>query len=128
MGKKDGYTGESPKDRSTNIIDKFITRNANKVKHLPVLPGRRKDINIPIHMWPLKDQLDYWENMTASQLFDRTYKTYAVWYEELNEISGVYHQTFIDFTTKLKDDMHLMFANKMLPKAAMYELRKKGVY
>lgn len=128
MGKKSAHTGESPKDRSINMIDKFITKNSNIQKHQPQLPGRRKDSNIPIHMWPLKDQLEYWENITPAQLFDREYKVYSMWYDAVKQLSGIYPQTFIDFTSKLKTEMHSMFSNKMLPKAAVYELRKKGVY
>jgi hypothetical protein len=128
MGKKSAHTGESPKDRSINMIDKFITKSTNQQKHLPVLPGRRKDPNIPIYMWPLKDQLDYWENQTAEERFDLDYRNYAAWYESVKAQSGLYHQTFIDFTSKLKPEMKTMFANKMLPKNAVYELRKKGVY
>ena len=75
MGKKSAHTGESPKDRSINMIDKFITKSTNQQKHHPVLPGRRKDPNIPIYMWPLQDQLDYWENQTDSERFDLTYRT-----------------------------------------------------
>ena len=33
MGRKSAHTGESPKDRSINIMDKFITKNMNKEKH-----------------------------------------------------------------------------------------------
>jgi len=128
MGKKSAHTGESPKDRSINMIDKFITKSTNQQKHLPVLPGRRKDPNIPIYMWPLKDQLDYWENQTDEERFDLDYRNYAAWYDAVKAHSGLYHQTFIDFTSKLKPEMKTMFASKMLPKNAVYELRKKGVY
>lgn len=128
MGKKSAHTGESPKDRSINMIDKFITKSTNQQKHHPVLPGRRKDPNIPIYMWPLQDQLDYWENQTDSERFDLEYRNYATWYDAVKATSGLYPQTFIDFTSKLKPEMKTMFANKTLPKSAVYELRKKGVY
>ena len=58
MGKKSVYSGESAKDRSINIMDKFITRNDNKKKSQPRLPARRKDDNVPLNLWPLQDQLE----------------------------------------------------------------------
>ena len=33
MGKKAAHSGESPKDRSINMMDKFITRNDRIRKH-----------------------------------------------------------------------------------------------
>ncbi len=61
--------GESPKDRSMNIIDKFIKREERKNRHKEILPGRRKAKDVPIDMWPLKDQIEYWEiNQTNKSL------------------------------------------------------------
>ena len=109
MGKKSAHTGLSPKDRSINIMDKFMSRNAAQIKHLPVLPGRRKDPNIPIHMWPLKDQLDYWANRTEADEFKTAFKTYATWYEAVKDISTVYHSTFISLTHDKKEQMHALY-------------------
>jgi hypothetical protein len=128
MGKKSAHTGLSPKDRSINLMDKFITKNANRMKDQPVLSARRKDPNIPIHMWPLKDQIEYWENRTEADWFDDKYGSYSNWYTELKSISGVYPATFIDFTNKLKPLMVEMWEKKMMPKQAILELRKHGVY
>ena len=70
MGKKSVYSGESAKDRSINLMDKFISRTVNREKHLPKLPGRRKDPAVPINLWPLRDQLEYWETRTDADRFD----------------------------------------------------------
>ena len=70
MGRKSAHTGESPKDRSINIMDKFITKNMNKEKYQVQKSGRRKDPNIPIYMWPLKDQIEYWESRTDADRFN----------------------------------------------------------
>ena len=71
MGKKSAHTGLSPKDRSINLMDKFITKNANRMKDQPVLSAIRKDPNIPIHMWPLKDQIEYWDSRTDFSILSK---------------------------------------------------------
>ena len=128
MGKRSVYSGESPKDRSTNIIDKFITKNANKTKHQPALPARRKSPDVPIDLWPLKDQLEYYETRTDADRFSEQYSVYSTWYDEVKRRSGLYHQTFTDFTSKLKPEMRAMWENKISPKEAVSWLRNKGVY
>ena len=68
MGKKSAHTGLSPKDRSMNIMDKFIRKNEAKTINQPILPARRKDPNVPINLWPFKDQVEYYANLTTSNL------------------------------------------------------------
>jgi hypothetical protein len=128
MGKKSAHTGISPKDRSAILMDKFIAKNANRMKDQPILPGRRKDPNIAMELWPLKDQIEYWEARTDTDRFDEQYAAYSTWYAEIKSISGIYPQTFIDFTNKLKPAMLEMWEQKMFPKQAMRELRKLGVF
>lgn len=128
MGKKSAYSGESAKDRSINLMDKFISRTVNREKNQPRLSGRRKDPSIPINMWPLKDQLEYWENRTDADRFEDQYSSYSVWYDAVKSMSGVYHRTFVDFTSKLKPEMRQMWESKTTPKDAISLLRKKGVY
>ena len=130
MGKRGAHSGDSPKDRSINIIDKFITRNASKKRFENALPGRRKDPNIPVYMWPLKDQIAYYDNRTSEDLFKDTYRTYSSWYSAVRDLSGVYPTTFTDFISikKLKARMHEMYETFVTPKDAIYELRKHGVY
>lgn len=128
MGKRSVYSGESAKDRSINLMDKFITKNANREKNHPILPARRKDPNIALELWPLKDQIEYWETRTDADRFDEQYSAYSTWYDDLKQRSGVYPATFLDFTSKLKTEMREMWERKMHPKHAIIELRKKGVY
>ena len=128
MGKKSAHSGMSPKDRSINMMDKFITRNINREKNQPRLPARRKDPNVPIDLWPLKDQLEYQDTMSDAERFDELYSTYSTWYDEVKRRSGVYPATFLDFTRNLKPEMREMWERKTLPKTAVLELRKKGVY
>ena len=128
MGKKSAYSGESAKDRSINAMDKFISRNASKRAHEQLLPGRRKDPNSPIDLWPLKDQIEYWVTRTDADRFDEKYSAYSTWYDEVKTRSGVYHATFIDFTSKLKPEMKRMWETKTTPKDAVAILRKHGVY
>tara|TARA_Y100000389_G_scaffold137934_1_gene135598 strand:+ start:991 stop:1383 length:393 start_codon:yes stop_codon:yes gene_type:complete len=130
MGKRGAHSGESPKDRSINIIDKFISRNNSKQRFKNALPGRRKDKDIPVYMWPLKDQIAYYENKTDRDYFEEKYKCYSTWYDEVKQLSGVYPTTFMDFiaTKQLKPKMREMFDTFVKPKDAIYELRKHGIY
>jgi hypothetical protein len=128
MSKKDARAGQSPKDAAINLMDKFITRNSNRAKDKPTLPERRKDSNVPLNLWPLQDQLEYWENRTPEDRFDSEYSVYSNWYNVVKTQSGVYHATFLDLVSKLKPVMIEMWENKMFPKQAILELRKHGVY
>jgi hypothetical protein len=128
MGKKSAYSGESAKDRSINLMDRFISKSDNRQKQIPKLPGRRKDPNIPVDLWPLKDQIEYWETRTDTDRFNDVYSAYSTWYDAVKTQSGVYHRTFIEFTSNLKSEMRTMWENKTSPKEAVSLLRKKGVY
>ena len=70
MGRKSAHTGMSPKDRSINLMDKFISRNQKRQEGNPFLSAIRKDPNISVDMWPLKDQIEYWENRTDADRFN----------------------------------------------------------
>lgn len=94
MGKH-GYQGVSHSDRAVNGMDKFIKREARKPNKNSNLPLRRKDESIPMHLWPLKDQLEYWDNMSEPDRFKRKY-SFTSWYNEIAERSGMYHITFKD--------------------------------
>lgn len=126
MGKR-GYQGESPADRSINLMDKFIKRSEKKQAFEKKLPGRRKDKNIPIDLWPLKDQLEYWDNLTDDQLFDRKWSCYGDWLEKIFELSNEYHRTFSDTTAPHKDRIRELFNNKIKPKEALRILQKEGI-
>tara|TARA_Y100000389_G_C17280191_1_gene422550 strand:+ start:193 stop:582 length:390 start_codon:yes stop_codon:yes gene_type:complete len=126
MSKK-ATIGMSPKDRSMNIIDKFIQRSDKKEKYKERLPARRKAKDVPMDLWPLKDQIEYWENQTTTQKFDRKYTSYIDWFYMLEEISGQYHTTFIDQVSNHKERLTELFNTKMLPKDALELLRKEGI-
>jgi hypothetical protein len=128
MGKKAAHSGESPKDRSANLMDKFISKNINRDKHKPVLPARRKDPNVPVDLWPLKDQIEYWNTRTEADRFNETYTAYSTWYDAVKQLSGIYPATFVDFTSKHRDEMKSMYENKTTPKQALRQLQKLGVY
>jgi hypothetical protein len=128
MGRKSAHTGMSPKDRSINIMDKFITRNQNKQKDRPFQSARRKDPDVPIHMWPLNDQIEYWENRTDSDRFDDLYPIYSYWIDEVQRLSKVHPTFFADCTLKLKPMLLEMYDAKTPTKDTVAELRKHGVY
>lgn len=130
MGKRGAHSGLSPKDRSINIIDKFISRNASKQRFTETLPARRKDPNIPVYMWPLKDQIDYYDNRTDEDHFKDKYSTYSTWFEAVKELSGVYPSTFLDMISikQLNPLMREMFDTCIEPKKAVLELKKHKVY
>lgn len=128
MGRKSAHSGMSPKDRSINLMDKFIQRNDRRNKDNPVLPAIRKDAGIPINLWPLKDQIEYWDSRTAKDKFDDKYPTYSYWIDSVQTISNVHPRTFSDWTLKLKPKLLEFFNSKMIPKDAVLELRKLGIY
>ena len=128
MGRKSAHTGESPKDRSINIMDKFIARSNKHAAHQAKLPARRKDPNIPIDMWPLKDQIEYWDSRTDANRFDETFPGYSYWIAEVQKASGVHSSFFTHCAIKLKPMLIEMFENKTSVKETVRELRKHGVY
>jgi hypothetical protein len=128
MGKKAVHTGESPKDRSINIMDKFIARNNKQAAHKPVLPARRKDPSVTIEMWPLKDQLEYWENRTDADRFDEEYTHYSKWINEVQIQSGVHSSMFISYIKPIQDVVTGLFESKTRPGKAARQLQKYGVY
>jgi hypothetical protein len=128
MGKKSAHTGMSPKDRSINMMDKFITKNQNKEKNQPFRSSIRKDPNIPIHLWPLKDQIEYWETRTDADRFDDKYPVYSFWITAVEKLSNVHPTFFVDKLAKLKVLVQQMYDSKVTPKAAIDVLKKHGMY
>ena len=128
MGRKSAHTGMSPKDRSAMIMDKFISKNIKREQGMPFKSGIRKDPNIPIHMWPLQDQIEYWETRTDADRFVEKYPVYSFWITEIKQLSKV-HPTFFDAKmNKLKDLVTEMWESKTFPKEAVSTLRKHGLY
>lgn len=128
MGKKSAHTGMSPKDRSINIMDKFIAKNSKHESQKPKLPGIRKDPNIPIHMWPLKDQIEYWDTRTDAEWFADKYPVYSYWIDEVMKQSKVHPTFFTTQTLKLKPMLTEMYDACTDPKETVRELRKHGIY
>jgi len=126
MSKK-GYQGESAKDRATNIMDKFIQRNDQRKERTETKSFFRKDPNVPFELWPLQDQIDYYENMSDSDKFDRKYTSYGTWLNEVKEKSGLYPITFTDFTAKHKPYLKELFDDKIEPRAAVRKLEQQGI-
>ena len=124
MGKKAAHSGESPKDRSMNLMDKFITKNERRNKHQEMLPGRRKDTNIPFHLWPLKDQIDYIDNRSDAERFDTKYPVYSTWIDKVQSRTGVYPRTFIDLTSKIQPELKDLFNKKTSVRDAVELLKK----
>jgi len=128
MGKKDGYSGESPKDRAVNLMDKFISRNDRRNKHKDVLPARRKSPDVPFNLWPISDQIEYMENRTDAQKFVESYPSYSYWYDAIKKASGVYHITFTDNVGKYKTELRELYDNNTSVKDAVAFLQKRGIY
>jgi hypothetical protein len=128
MGKKSAHTGMSPKDRSINLMDKFISKSMNRDKNQPRKPALYKSADRPIHMWPLKDQIEYWENRSIEDRFKDQYPVYSFWIAEVQKLSKVHSSFFNDQVLRLKTEVQEMYDAKMLPKDAVMVLRKHGVY
>jgi hypothetical protein len=128
MGKKDGYSGESPKDRAVNLMYKFISRNDRRNKHKDVLPARRKSPDVPFNLWPISDQIEYMENRTDAQKFVESYPSYSYWYDAVKKASGVYHITFTDWVGKYKTELRELYDNNTSVKDAVAFLQKRGIY
>jgi len=126
MSKK-ATIGASPKDRSMDIMDKFIKRQERKDRHKELLPARRKAKDVPMDLWPLKDQLEYWENISPSQKFDRKYSSYIDWLDKLKSLTDYPDSTILDMMAGHKDRIKELFNTKTLPKEALQILRKEGI-
>ena len=126
MGKK-ATIGMAPKDRSIHIMDNFIRRSEKRDKYKEQQPARRKTNDVPMELWPLKDQIEYWENQTPLQKFDIKYSNYVDWIYKLESISGQYHTTFIDQIFNHKPRLTELFSNKLYPATALEILRKEGI-
>ena len=127
MGKKGAYTGESATDRSINLMDKFIRRNEKKNAYIDQLPSRRKSKDVPRDEWPLKDQLEYWENMTTEEKFDREYKNFVDWFEEVKELVNYPEISIHDMITGHMDTIKEKFKLKVKPIEAFRQLEQQGI-
>ena len=128
MGRKAAHSGMSPKDRSINLMDKFISRNERRNKDNPFVSAIRKDHNIPIGMWPLKDQIEYWKTRSDTDRFNDKYPAYSYWIDIVEKLTNVHPTFFVDKTYSLKQDLVAMYESKTSPKDTVTHLRKLGIY
>jgi hypothetical protein len=128
MSKK-ATIGDSPKDRSMDIMDKFIKREEKKNRYKDRLPARRKSKDVPIELWPLKDQIDYWENQSPEQKFDRKYRNYIDWLDTLKDLTGYPDRSFTDMITPIDNKQRIkeLYSKKILPKQAHQILCKENI-
>ena len=104
-------------------------KNERRNKHKEHLPGRRKDKDVPIDLWPLKDQMEYWENQTDEQKFDRKYGSYIDWLDTIKNITGYPDRSFMDMISPVihKERLREVYSLKILPKEAYQMLLKEKI-
>ena len=126
MGKRGGYHGVSPADKSINAMDKFI-RKSERVQQSNERSGKKISTE-DLERRSLKEQLDYYNNRTEADIFDEKYPAYSYWYNEVRSKSGVHPRTFVDWTAKYKTMLQESFANKTSVRDMVSELKKLGIY
>jgi|TARA_X000001382_G_scaffold93849_1_gene68390 hypothetical protein len=130
MGKK-AVIGTSPKDSSTDKMDRYIQRNERKEQQNLHRHGKKDLSKIPMDEWPLKKQLEYLNNRSDADKFKDKYSSYSFWYEEVKKKSGVYPTTFIDWSSRAdtKQALQDMYAKCVSVKDAVYILKREhGIY
>ena len=130
MGKK-AVIGTSPKDSSTDKMDRYIQRNERKEQQNLHRLGKKDLSKIPMDQWPLKKQLEYLNNRSDADKFKDKYSSYSFWYEEVKKKSGVYPTTFIDWSSRVdtKQALQDMYARCVSFKDAVYILKREhGIY
>jgi hypothetical protein len=79
-------------------------------------------------MWPLQDQIEYWENRTDADRFVDKYPVYSFWIAEVERLSKVHPTFFTSKILKLNDMVKEMYETKTFPKEAVSILKKHGLY
>jgi hypothetical protein len=79
-------------------------------------------------MWPLKDQIEYWESRTDADRFNDKYPVYSFWISDVQALSKVHSSFFNDQALKSKTMLQDMDDEKTMPKDPVAVLRKHGVY
>jgi hypothetical protein len=126
MGKRGGYHGESPADRSINAMDKFI-RKSERVQQSNERNGKKISVE-DLERKSLKEQLDYYNNRTEADIFDEKYPAYSYWYDDVKKRSGVHPRTFSDWTAKYRPMLQEMYTKKVPVRDTVSELKKLGIY
>ena len=80
-------------------------------------------------MWPLKDQIEYWENQSDEQKFDRKYGSYIDWLDTVKDITGYPDRSFMDMISPVqhRERMKEVYNQKILPKQAYQMLLKENI-
>ena len=124
MAKK-AVIGTSPKDSSTDKMDRYIQRNERKERQNLRRHGKKDLSKIPFNEWPLKKKIEWTNSRTDADKFDEKYSSYSTWYDQIQKLSGVYPVTFRDWTSEIKDVLTEMYDKKTLPKEAVNILKTK---
>ena len=128
MAKK-AVIGTSPKDLSTDKMDRFIMRETRREQQNLRKYGKKDLSKIPFNEWPLQKKLEYVNSQTRVDKFKEQYDSYSIWYDAVKKQSGVYPTTFIDWTAKIRDVMRGLYEKHTPVKDAVYILKKDyGIY
>jgi len=128
MGKK-AVIGTSPADLSVDKMDRFIQREERKEQENVRRYGKKDLSKTPFNEWPIDKKINFYENRSDADKFKEKYPNYRSWYDAVKKQSGVYHTTFVDWTAKLRDVMHNMYANHTSVKETVRILKQKhGIY
>lgn len=128
MGKKSAHTGMSPKDISINAMDKFISRNDRKRDSDFQRLGRYCHEDQPVDIWPLQDQINFYDTNKQRIVFELDYPSYSVWRDQVMDTTGVYPSTFLTFIMPHRELMKTMYATQIPVREAAGQLRNLGVY
>jgi hypothetical protein len=79
-------------------------------------------------MWPLQDQIEYWENRTDADRFNDKYAAYSYCIEEFEKLSKVHPTFFLGKINKLGDVVKQLYESKTFPKDAVSILKTHGLY
>ena len=110
MGKRGGYHGVSPADKSINAMDKFI-RKSERVQQSNEQSGKKISAE-DLERQSLKEQLDYYNNRTEADIFDEKYPAYSYWTTKF-DLNQVY--THVHLLTGLPN-IKLCYRNRLLTK------------
>lgn len=128
MGKKSTYTGASPRDIATDLMDRFITKNDRKKRSHLHQHGQQRMESLPIELQPLKAQLEYYDTNRDRLLFEQKYPCYSVWRNDVIDKSGVYPSSFNTQAKQYRDELRELYQNQTSVREAVNFLKSNGIY
>lgn len=128
MGKKSAYTGASPRDIATDLMDRFITKNDRKKRSHLYQHGQQRMESLPIELQPLKAQLEYYDTNRDRILFERKYPCYSDWRNDVIDKSGVYPSSFNIQAKQYRDELRELYQNQTSVREAVNFLKSNGIY